>query len=160
MSFMPREARRPAAVLDSLPVLLQCRRQAGRPQVRSHPGHRWLHCPVVRAEHRVQHPEQGRGLAVVPGLFRLPSDARAKSTTCDCAQVVFGYFPFPWTVSAIHVVVGTIYCWIAYVLGAKKASFGRPISKDEFKALLLPASMHAFGHIAGKNEGRASLSLV
>ena len=38
---------------------------------------------------------------------------------------VFNYFPFPWTVSAIHVVVGTLYCGVAYLLGFKEASFGR-----------------------------------
>lgn len=63
-------------------------------------------------------------------------------------KTIFGYFPFPWTVSAVHVVVGLAYCAAAYALGAKKASFGRPITKDEFKTLLGPASMHAVGHIA------------
>lgn len=38
---------------------------------------------------------------------------------------VFNAFPFPWTVSAVHVVVGLIYCTISYFLGFKKASFGR-----------------------------------
>ena len=63
-------------------------------------------------------------------------------------KTIFGYFPFPWTVSAVHVVVGLAYCAAAYALGAKKASFGRAITKDEFKTLLGPASMHAVGHIA------------
>ncbi len=40
-------------------------------------------------------------------------------------KTVFNYFPFPWTVSAIHVVVGTLYCGVAYLLGFKEASFGR-----------------------------------
>ena len=40
-------------------------------------------------------------------------------------KTIFNYFPFPWTVSAVHVVVGLIYCVIAYAVGAKKASFGR-----------------------------------
>ena len=30
----------------------------------------------------------------------------------------------------------------------QKASFGRPITKDEFKTILFPASMHGLGHIA------------
>ena len=38
---------------------------------------------------------------------------------------MFNAFPFPWTVSAVHVVVGLIYCTISYFLGFKKASFGR-----------------------------------
>ena len=57
-------------------------------------------------------------------------------------------FPFPWTVSTVHVVVGSLYCLVCYGLGAKKASFGRPITKDELKKISGPASMHALGHIA------------
>jgi len=38
---------------------------------------------------------------------------------------IFKYFPFPWTVSTVHVVVGLIYCVGMYALGFKKASFGR-----------------------------------
>ena len=53
-------------------------------------------------------------------------------------KTIFGYFPFPWTVSAVHVVVGTVYCAAAYAVGAKKASFGRKITKDEFATLLGP----------------------
>lgn len=63
-------------------------------------------------------------------------------------KTIFGYFPFPWTVSAVHVVVGLAYCVAAYALGFKKASFGRKITKDEFTTLLGPASMHAIGHVA------------
>ena len=40
-------------------------------------------------------------------------------------KTVFNYFPFPWTVSAIHVVVGALYCGVTYLLGFKEASFGR-----------------------------------
>jgi hypothetical protein len=40
-------------------------------------------------------------------------------------KTVFNYFPFPWTVSAIHVLVGTLYCGVTYLLGFKEASFGR-----------------------------------
>lgn len=38
---------------------------------------------------------------------------------------IYKFFPFPWTVSTVHVLVGTLYCGFAYLLGAKKASFGR-----------------------------------
>jgi len=31
---------------------------------------------------------------------------------------------------------------------SRQASFGRPITKDEFKTILFPASMHGLGHIA------------
>ncbi len=40
-------------------------------------------------------------------------------------KTIFNYFPFPWTVSAVHVTVGLAYCTVAYFLGAKKASFQR-----------------------------------
>lgn len=40
-------------------------------------------------------------------------------------KTIFNYFPFPYTVSAVHVVVGLAYCTLTYLLGAKKASFGR-----------------------------------
>jgi len=61
---------------------------------------------------------------------------------------LFKHFPYPWTVSTVHVLVGTLYCCLTYVLGAKKASFGRPINKSEFGMIFGPASMHALGHIA------------
>ena len=57
-------------------------------------------------------------------------------------------FPFPWTVSTVHVVVGSIYCIAAYALGFKNASFGRPVTKDELRKISGPATMHALGHIA------------
>lgn len=46
-------------------------------------------------------------------------------------KTLFNYFPYPWTVSAVHVVVGLAYCVVAYAVGAKKASFGRvrPMSR-------------------------------
>ena len=43
-------------------------------------------------------------------------------------KTIFNYFPFPYTVSAVHVVVGLLYCSVAYLVGAKKASFGRVCS--------------------------------
>lgn len=61
---------------------------------------------------------------------------------------LFKHFPYPWTVSTVHVLIGTIYCALAYAVGAKKASFGRPITKKEFGMIFAPASMHALGHIA------------
>jgi Triose-phosphate Transporter family len=61
---------------------------------------------------------------------------------------LFNVFPFPWFVSTIHVVVGTAYCFVAYLLGAKGASFERPITRSEFMQIFGPASMHAIGHVA------------
>jgi Tpt phosphate/phosphoenolpyruvate translocator len=63
-------------------------------------------------------------------------------------KTIFNYFPFPWTVSAIHVVVGAAYCGITYLLGFKEASFGRLLTKKEFSQIFWPASMHAIGHVA------------
>ena len=40
-------------------------------------------------------------------------------------KVIFNYFPYPWFVSTVHVAVGSIYCILAYLVGAKKASFER-----------------------------------
>ncbi len=40
-------------------------------------------------------------------------------------KVIFNYFPYPWFVSTVHVVVGSLYCIATYLLGAKKASFER-----------------------------------
>lgn len=61
---------------------------------------------------------------------------------------IFLSFPYPWFVSSVHVVVGALYCTIAYFLGAKRASFERPINKEEFGAIFGPAFMHAAGHVA------------
>lgn len=63
-------------------------------------------------------------------------------------KALFNHFPFPWTVSTVHVIVGSIYCGVLYLLGFKDASFGRPINKEEFGYLIKPATMHALGHIA------------
>lgn len=38
---------------------------------------------------------------------------------------IFKYFPFPYTVSTVHVIVGTVYCALVYFVGLKKWSFGR-----------------------------------
>lgn len=63
-------------------------------------------------------------------------------------KLIYGFFPFPWTVSTVHVVVGLLYCVVAYAVGAKGASFGRAVTKQEFGTIFGPASMHALGHIA------------
>ena len=63
-------------------------------------------------------------------------------------KVIFNYFPYPWFVSTVHVIIGTLYCAAMYLAGAKKASFERPITAKEFKAIFPPAAMHAAGHVA------------
>eukprot|EP01025_Chloroclados_australasicus_P020347 TRINITY_DN2145_c0_g1_i1.p1 TRINITY_DN2145_c0_g1~~TRINITY_DN2145_c0_g1_i1.p1 ORF type:complete len:412 (-),score=33.91 TRINITY_DN2145_c0_g1_i1:323-1558(-) len=61
---------------------------------------------------------------------------------------LFNYFPYPWFVSTIHVVVGAAYCIITYAIGLKKLSFGRPLTTQEFGKIMGPATMHALGHVA------------
>jgi len=63
-------------------------------------------------------------------------------------KVIFNYFPYPWFVSTCHVVIGALYCGVLYLAGAKKASFERPITTKELKAIFPPAAMHAAGHVA------------
>ncbi|KAG2493019.1 hypothetical protein HYH03_008682 [Edaphochlamys debaryana] len=61
---------------------------------------------------------------------------------------IFKYFPFPYTVSTVHVVVGLVYCVLVYAVGLKSWSFGRPVTKQEFSTIFGPAAMHAIGHVA------------
>ncbi|GLI60501.1 hypothetical protein VaNZ11_002664 [Volvox africanus] len=63
-------------------------------------------------------------------------------------KTIFKYFPFPYTVSTIHVLVGLVYCVLVYAIGLKGWSFGRPVTKQEFKNIFGPAAMHAVGHVA------------
>lgn len=63
-------------------------------------------------------------------------------------KTIFKYFPYPWTVSTVHVIVGLAYCILMYVVGLKQASFGRIITAKEFGGIFGPAAMHAIGHIA------------
>lgn len=63
-------------------------------------------------------------------------------------KVIFNTFPYPWFVSSVHVVVGALYCIVLYVLGAKKASFERPVTGPELASIAGPATMHAIGHVA------------
>ena len=60
-------------------------------------------------------------------------------------KTIFNYFPFPYTVSAVHVVVGLLYCSVAYLVGAKKASFGRvSMPASGFPdAVSVPCALHA-----------------
>eukprot|EP01024_Parvocaulis_polyphysoides_P030678 TRINITY_DN27953_c0_g1_i1.p1 TRINITY_DN27953_c0_g1~~TRINITY_DN27953_c0_g1_i1.p1 ORF type:complete len:406 (+),score=56.22 TRINITY_DN27953_c0_g1_i1:287-1504(+) len=63
-------------------------------------------------------------------------------------KTLFNYFPYPWFVSTVHVVVGAAYCIVTYLIGLKNLSFGRPLTTDEFKKIIGPATMHALGHVA------------
>jgi hypothetical protein len=46
---------------------------------------------------------------------------------------IFKYFPFPYTVSTVHVVVGTAYCLLVYIMGLKKWSFSRVRAAELYK---------------------------
>ncbi|PNH01462.1 Triose phosphate/phosphate translocator TPT, chloroplastic [Tetrabaena socialis] len=63
-------------------------------------------------------------------------------------KTIFKYFPYPYTVSTIHVVVGLVYCVAVYAVGLKSWSFGRAVNKAELKSIVGPAAMHAIGHVA------------
>ncbi|KAK2078884.1 hypothetical protein QBZ16_002574 [Prototheca wickerhamii] len=63
-------------------------------------------------------------------------------------KVIFNYFPYPWFVSSVHVVVGAVYCILLYLVGLKNASFERPITAKELGGIVGPATMHAVGHVA------------
>jgi hypothetical protein len=56
---------------------------------------------------------------------------------------IFKYFPFPYTVSTVHVLVGSVYCIIVYLLGLKSWSFGRVRSdpKDAARQSVLIAAI-------------------
>lgn len=64
-------------------------------------------------------------------------------------KVIFNYFPYPWFVSTIHVVVGSLYCIVTYLLGAKKASFER-----------VRAAAVSGAAVQGRQAGRCTLDAV
>jgi hypothetical protein len=55
---------------------------------------------------------------------------------------IFKYFPFPYTVSTVHVVVGTAYCLLVYILGLKKWSFSRVRADEHYLRLLRSHSVY------------------
>ncbi|OIW02178.1 hypothetical protein TanjilG_02402 [Lupinus angustifolius] len=57
---------------------------------------------------------------------------------------VYNYFPYPYFVSVVHLLVGVIYCLVGWSLGLPKCA---PIDK-EFLLLLTPVAFcHALGHV-------------
>ncbi|KAJ7542109.1 hypothetical protein O6H91_10G090300 [Diphasiastrum complanatum] len=57
---------------------------------------------------------------------------------------IYNYFPYPYFVSVIHLLVGVAYCLVSWALGAPKRA---PINK-ELLLLLTPVSFcHALGHV-------------
>lgn len=64
-------------------------------------------------------------------------------------KVIFNYFPYPWFVSSIHVVVGTLYCALLYFLGLKAASFERVRGGPCGEALSWPRGHVGFSPLPG-----------
>lgn len=57
---------------------------------------------------------------------------------------IYNYFPYPYFVSVIHLIVGVAYCLVSWSFGLPKRA---PINK-EFLLLLTPvAACHALGHV-------------
>ncbi|XAR65269.1 hypothetical protein NMG60_11009325 [Bertholletia excelsa] len=57
---------------------------------------------------------------------------------------VYNYFPYPYFVSVIHLLVGVVYCLVSWAIGLPKRA---PIDK-ELLALLTPVAFcHALGHV-------------
>lgn len=57
---------------------------------------------------------------------------------------VYNYFPYPYFVSVIHLLVGVVYCLVSWAVGLPKRA---PIDK-ELLALLTPVAIcHALGHV-------------
>ncbi|XP_030443404.1 triose phosphate/phosphate translocator, chloroplastic-like [Syzygium oleosum] len=57
---------------------------------------------------------------------------------------VYNYFPYPYFVSVIHLLVGAVYCLVSWAVGLPKRA---PIDR-ELLALLTPiACCHALGHV-------------
>eukprot|EP00246_Nothoceros_aenigmaticus_P011779 TRINITY_DN3353_c0_g2_i1.p1 TRINITY_DN3353_c0_g2~~TRINITY_DN3353_c0_g2_i1.p1 ORF type:complete len:292 (+),score=45.09 TRINITY_DN3353_c0_g2_i1:61-936(+) len=57
---------------------------------------------------------------------------------------IYNYFPYPYFVSVVHLVVGVAYCLVSWALGTpKRASINK-----EFWLLLIPVAFcHALGHV-------------
>lgn len=57
---------------------------------------------------------------------------------------VYNYFPYPYFVSAIHLLVGVVYCLISWGLGLPKRA---PMNKELLGVLTPVAICHALGHV-------------
>ncbi|KAI5076004.1 hypothetical protein GOP47_0008069 [Adiantum capillus-veneris] len=57
---------------------------------------------------------------------------------------IYNYFPYPYFVSLIHLVVGVAYCAVSWTLGMPKRA---PLSKETFWLLLPVSFCHALGHV-------------
>ncbi|XP_024987808.1 triose phosphate/phosphate translocator, chloroplastic-like [Cynara cardunculus var. scolymus] len=57
---------------------------------------------------------------------------------------VYNYFPYPYFVSVVHLLVGVTYCLISWSIGLPKRA---PINKDLLGVLTPVAACHALGHV-------------
>mmetsp|Transcript_17319 Transcript_17319/g.29594 ORF Transcript_17319/g.29594 Transcript_17319/m.29594 type:complete len:396 (-) Transcript_17319:709-1896(-) len=147
----------PVAALKHLPVL-QARKQAGHQSAVTQP--QWSRSSSVIARSADAAKEldpvetavsKVTGAKLAPTVVTLVTIAMWYGLNIGfnlLNKTIFKYFPFPYTVSSVHVVVGLVYCVAVYAIGLKSASFGRMISKEEFGRIIGPASMHAIGHVA------------
>uniref|UniRef100_A0A0C9RR17 TSA: Wollemia nobilis Ref_Wollemi_Transcript_487_2116 transcribed RNA sequence n=1 Tax=Wollemia nobilis TaxID=56998 RepID=A0A0C9RR17_9CONI len=57
---------------------------------------------------------------------------------------IYNYFPYPYFVSVIHLLVGVVYCLVSWGLGLPKRA---PMDKDLLMLLTPVAFCHALGHV-------------
>ncbi|KAL8507049.1 hypothetical protein ACS0TY_017797 [Phlomoides rotata] len=57
---------------------------------------------------------------------------------------IYNYFPYPYFVSAVHLLVGVVYCSFSWGVGLPKRA---PIDSNLLKVLIPVAACHALGHI-------------
>lgn len=57
---------------------------------------------------------------------------------------IYNYFPYPYFVSVIHLLVGVVYCLVSWAVGLPKRA---PIDSKLLKLLIPVAVCHAIGHI-------------
>ncbi|KAI9111419.1 hypothetical protein K1719_017109 [Acacia pycnantha] len=57
---------------------------------------------------------------------------------------VYNYFPYPYFVSVVHLLVGVIYCLVCWAVGLPKRA---PIDKEQLALLTPVAFCHALGHV-------------
>lgn len=57
---------------------------------------------------------------------------------------IYNYFPYPYFVSVIHLLVGVVYCLVSWAVGLPKRA---PIDGNQLKLLIPVAACHALGHV-------------
>ncbi|KAK9681989.1 hypothetical protein RND81_10G042000 [Saponaria officinalis] len=57
---------------------------------------------------------------------------------------IYNYFPYPYFVSVIHLLVGVVYCLVSWTVGLPKRA---PIDGNLLKLLIPVAVCHALGHV-------------